>query len=213
MAYATNYPDPFDPGRRHIRPGYYDAPRRRRDRSADSATSRAGSTQLRPSYRQLDAGAVMRARLQRAPEEPATVPISRRFHADNPWFEDENERREVHNLRPQRSKIAAPPLLEHYRGSYQPIFEAKEPVLEEEFDLELTFLREDTWAPSIIDSEVSLTLGPASLEPESTEGQPTSLNVFTSWAWGHEPNSLNGGELHGYTGPSNPRQPCHFRWS
>ncbi|TLD36737.1 hypothetical protein E2P81_ATG02519 [Venturia nashicola] len=191
-----------------------------RGRSSNVGENRERINILRPSYRHLDADVSLRARLQRPPEDSAAFRPTLRSYGGN--------RLEIGRRLPEpRPRLAVAPdelstrVERHRRSSdiFNPGFsafpeahEAIDPILEDGFDLELTFQREDTWAPSAIESESSLALEPGSSEKESTERTTTQFNVLISWAWGLGPNLLNGGELHGFVGSSRRRQPCHFRW-
>lgn len=192
-----------------------------RVRSGNIAGNREEGVTIRPSYRHLDADVNLRARLQRPPEDYAAFRTALRPYG--------GIRSEYDQILPEpRSRLAVAPdetysrIQRHRRSSdiHNPGYsafpeapEAIDPILEDGFDLELTFQREDTWAPSIIESESSLVPESGSSEKQSIDRTTTQFNVLTSWAWGLSPNLLNGGELHGYIGSSRRRQPCHFRWS
>lgn len=224
--------NPFSPqrGQINLSPPVYRRRRDSRDGGSSSPEGRGGRNAVRPSYRHIDADATLQARLQRPPEgEPAAFQTARPIYVGQDYEYRENEQHggDYYEYAPRlRSRTAAPqvniqsrfqpsrrysdllnPVLEHH------LHENKDPIADEDFDLELTFQREDTWAPSTIDLENHLSPEPGSPGQEIPEGQATVFNVLTSWAWGYGSNSLNGGELHGFTGSSNNKQSCHFRWS
>ncbi|KAE9963372.1 hypothetical protein BLS_009365 [Venturia inaequalis] len=191
-----------------------------RGRNANVGENRKESNTLRPSYRHLDADLNLRARLQRPPEDSVAFHTALRPYGG---FRSEYDQRPPE----PRSRLAVAPdeiyprtqrhrrsddVLNPGYGAFPEAPEAIDPILEDGFDLELTFQREDTWAPSAIESESSLIPEPGGSEKESTDRTTTQFNVLTSWAWGLGPNLLSGGELHGFVGSSRRRQSCHFRW-
>ncbi|KAE9992344.1 hypothetical protein EG327_009298 [Venturia inaequalis] len=191
-----------------------------RGRNANVGENRKESNTLRPSYRHVDADLNLRARLQRPPEDSVAFHTALRPYGG---FRSEYDQRPPE----PRSRLAVAPdeiyprIQRHRRsddvlnpgyGAFPEAPEAIDPILEDGFDLELTFQREDTWAPSAIESESSLIPEPGGSEKESTDRTTTQFNVLTSWAWGLGPNLLSGGELHGFVGSSRRRQSCHFRW-
>ncbi|QDS73894.1 hypothetical protein FKW77_007176 [Venturia effusa] len=232
MAYHSSYNQYRSRGRRDTEPEedhwYARHLPGNRDRSVNSEGDREVGSLLRPSYRHLDADVNLRARLQRAPEDPATFRTTLRPYGGL-RTEDGRIGRDYGFLPEPRSRLAAEPdveaydrterhrrssdLLEPGYGNYPEPSRTAAPFLGGGFDLDLTFQREDTWTSSTIDSESSPTHEPISLEKESTDRKATLFNILTSRAWGLGPRSLNGGELHGFMGPSTRKQPCHFRWS